>query len=149
MSGSRVAFTATVEAARKTATGIEVPPEVVEELGGGRRPAVTVGLGTFSYRTTVGVVGGRSMLPVSAAVREASGVAAGDVVDVTLELDTAPRVVEVPADLAEAMAGVPAAQAAFGALSHSAQRAHVLSVEGARTAGTRSTRVAKVLAALG
>ena len=149
MGEPRIASTATVELARTTATGIEVPPEVLEQLGAGKRPAVTVGLGAFSYRTTVGVMGGRYLLPVSAEVRAASGVAAGDTVEVTLELDTAPRVVEVPADLAGALSAVPGAQAAFAGLSYSGQRAHVLSVEGAKTAVTRTTRIAKVLAALG
>lgn len=149
MDEPRIASTATVEPARTNATGIEVPPEVLERLGAGGRPAVTVGLGAFSYRNTVGVMGGRYLLPVSAEVRAASGVAAGDTVQVTLELDTAPRVVQVPADLAEALAAAPAAQAAFAALSCSGQRAHVLSVEGAGTAATRTTRIGEVLAALG
>lgn len=144
----RVSFQATVEPARKTATGIEVPPDVLEQLGAGKRPAVTVDLGTHTYRTTVGTMGGRHLIPVSAEVRAASGVAAGDVLTVTLTLDTAPRVVEVPADLAEALADVPTAQAAFAALSYSGQRAHVLSVEGAKTPATRTSRIAKVLAAL-
>lgn len=143
-----VSFQATVELARKTATGIEVPAEVIEQLDGGKRPAVTVTFGSYSYRTTVGVMGGRSLIPVSAEVRAASGVAAGDVLTVTLALDTAPRVVEVPEDLAAALAAVPAAQAAFAALSYSNQRAHVLSVEGAKAAATRTSRIAKVLAAL-
>jgi len=141
-------FTAVLELARTTATGIEVPPEVVTALGGSRRPAVTVTLRGHRYRSTVATMGGRFLVPVSAEVRAAAGVAAGDVLEVTLELDDAPRAVEVPADLAGVLAGDPAAQAAFAALSYSLQRRHVLAVEGARTAATRERRVAKVLAEL-
>jgi hypothetical protein len=137
-----------LELARTTATGIEVPPEVVAALGGSRRPAVTVTLRGHRYRSTVASMGGRFLVPVSAEVRAAAGVAAGDVVEVTLELDDAPRAVEVPADLAEVLAGDPAAQAAFAALSYSHQRRHVLAVEGAKAAATRERRVAKVLAEL-
>jgi len=141
-------FTAVLELARTTATGIEVPPEVVAALGGGRRPAVTVTFRGHTYRSTVGVMGGRSLVPVSAEVRAAAGVAAGDVLEVTLERDDGPRTVEVPPDLAGALAGDPAAQEAFAALSYSLQRRHVLAVEGAKAAATRERRVAKVLAEL-
>jgi bifunctional DNA-binding transcriptional regulator/antitoxin component of YhaV-PrlF toxin-antitoxin module len=141
-------FRTELELGGRTATGLVVPEEVVAELGGSRRPAVLVTLNGHRYRSTIARMGGRFMLPVSAEVRAASGVAAGDVVDVDVELDTEPRVVEVPADLAAALAGVPAAQAAFGALSYSHQRAHVLAVEGAKAAATREKRIAKVVEAL-
>jgi uncharacterized protein YdeI (YjbR/CyaY-like superfamily) len=104
--------------------------------------------GNYTYRSTVAVMGGRYMLPVSAEIRAGAGVAAGDELDVDLALDTAPREVVVPADLRAALDTEPAAAAAFAALSYSAQRAHVLSVEGAKTPATRLRRVAKVLAAL-
>lgn len=138
-------FTATLELNGKTATGIEVPPAVLEGLGGGKRPAVRVTLGTHTYRTTVGSMGGRAMLPVSAEVRAAAGVNAGDMLAVTIELDDAPRAVEVPADLLAALQADPAAQQAFAALSYTNQRRHVLAVEGAKAAETRARRVAKVL----
>ncbi|HEX7442640.1 MAG TPA: DUF1905 domain-containing protein, partial [Acidimicrobiales bacterium] len=95
-------FRATLELNGKTATGLEVPPDVVEGLGGGKRPAVSVTIRDHTYRTGVGSMGGRSMLPVSAEVRAAAGVAAGDQLDVDIELDTAPREVVVPADLGAA-----------------------------------------------
>jgi hypothetical protein len=132
----------------RTATGVAVPDEVVTGLGSSKRPAVQVTINGHRYRSTIARMGGRYMLPVSAEVRAASGVAAGDVVDVDVELDTEARVVEVPADLAAALADVPAAQAAFAALSYSHQRAHVLSVEGAKAAATRERRIAKVVEAV-
>jgi hypothetical protein len=126
----------------RTATGIRVPDDVVAALGAGKRPAVSVTLnGGYTYRSTVAVMGGEYMLPVSAEVRAGAGVAAGDELDVELVLDTAPREVDVPADLRTALDAAPAAAAAFAALSYSKQRAHVLSVEGAKTAETRARRV--------
>lgn len=143
-----VTFDAVLHLAGKTATGIEVPPETVESLGGGKRPAVVVTLGEYSYRSTIGVMGGRSLIPVSAEHREAAGLTAGDVVEVTLELDTAPRTVDVPDDLASALASADV-RAAFDALSPSTRKAHVTSVEGTSVAETRARRVTKVVASLG
>ncbi|HEV7470862.1 MAG: hypothetical protein JWP64_1015 [Pseudonocardia sp.] len=141
-------FSTTVELGGRTATGFEVPPEVVDTLGAGKRPAVTVTVGGHTYRSTVAVMGGRYMLPLSAENRTAAGLSAGDAADVELELDTAPRVVEVPADLAAALDAEPAARAAFDALNYSNQRRHTLSVEGAKTDATRTRRVAKVVETL-
>jgi hypothetical protein len=141
-------FTATLELHGRSATGIVVPDEVVEALDGGRRPAVTVSFRGHTYRSTVGVMGGRSLLPVSAAQRAAAGVAAGDELDVDVELDTAPREVEVPADLATALDAEPGLRAAFDARSASERRRHAESVDGAKTAATRERRVAAVVAAV-
>ena len=129
----------------KTATGIRVPPEVVAELGPSKRPAVLVTIGSYTYRSTVAVMGGEFMLPVSADVRKHAGIAAGDEVDVELELDTAPREVTVPDDLARALAGDPEARRFFDALSYSNQRRHALAVEGAKTPETRERRIAKAV----
>lgn len=138
-------FTTTIELAGRTATGFAVPDEVVDALGSGKRPAVTVTVAGYTYRSTVASMGGRFLVPLSAEHRTASGIAAGDEVEVDLELDTAPRVLEVPDDLAAAIAADPAAQTAFDALSYSNRRRHVLSVEGAKTDATRQRRIAKVV----
>jgi len=146
MTGST--FTAVVALNGKTATGIEVPAEVIEGLGGGKRPAVRVALGDHELRTTVGVMGGRFWIPVTAATRAASGVAAGDRVTVTLRLDTEPREVDVPPALAAALKKNPAARRRFESLSNSGKKRHTLSVEGAKTDETRDRRVAKAIAEL-
>jgi hypothetical protein len=143
-----VRFTATLELHGKTASGFEVPAELVEALGQGRKPPVLVGIGDHTYRSSVAFMGGRYLVGVSAENRAAAGVAAGDVLDVRLTLDTAKREVTVPADLAAALAAHPAAQKAFGALSYSNQQRHVLSVEGAKTPETRERRIAKVVESL-
>lgn len=92
-------FSTTIELGGKTATGMAVPEEVVDALGGGRRPAVTVAVGGHVYRSTIAVMGGRFMLPLAAEHREAAGLAAGDTVNVDVELDTASRLVEPPRTL--------------------------------------------------
>ena len=88
-------FTTTIQGSGNT-TGIEVPDEVVSALDAGRRPPVVVTMNGASYRSSIAVMGGRNMISVSAANRQLTGVAAGDTVEVGLELDTEPRVVEVP-----------------------------------------------------
>ena len=96
-------FLTVIELGGKTATGFRVPEEVVQALGSGKRPAVTVRIGPHTYRSTVAAYGDVYMLPLSAENREAAGVAAGDEVEVEVALDTAPRVIEVPDDLAAAL----------------------------------------------
>jgi hypothetical protein len=141
-------FRATVELGGKTATGIEVPDDVVAALGPGSRPPVTVTVGGHSYRTTVARMGGRFLVPLSAENRTAAGVAAGDQVDVGIEPDTAPREVEVPADLTEALAKDDTAKATFDGLSYTHRKEWVRWVEEAKKADTRATRLAKTVEAL-
>ncbi|GAA4348268.1 YdeI/OmpD-associated family protein [Angustibacter luteus] len=136
-----MSFRATLQLHGRTATGIEVPDAEVEALGSGRQPAVEVTLNGYSYRSTVAVRGGVYLIPVSAEVRAAAGVSAGDEVDVTLVLDTAPRTVEVPEDLAAALADEPAARAFFDGLSPSKQKWFTTSVTGAKQEQTRRRRV--------
>lgn len=141
-------FHATVQLHGKTATGIEIPEDILTALGDSKRPKVTVTLNGYSYPSTVGSMGGRSLIPVSAEVREQAGVAAGDEVDVDIILDTQPRVVDVPDDLAAALDRDPAARQAFDRLSTTGQRRHVQSVEQARTAETRQRRIDKAVSEL-
>lgn len=138
-------FRTTVELGGKTATGFEVPAEVVDALGAGKRPPVTVTLNGHTYRSTVAVMGGRYLLPLSVENRAAAGVQAGDEIDVDIERDTAPREVEVPDDLARALDDDPQAKAAWERLSYSHRRQHVLAIEEAKQAATRERRIAKAL----
>ena len=138
-------FRTTILLNGKTATGMRVPPEVVESLGGGKRPAVRVTINGCTYRSTIAVMGGAYMLPVAAEVRAGAGVAAGDEVEVEVEPDNAPREVSVPADFAEALAGDAEAQRFFGGLSYSNKRRIVLSIEEAKSAETRARRITKAV----
>ena len=141
-------FTAMLQLDGKTATGIGVPEEIVSALGGGSRPAVRVTLGGHSYRTTVARMRGEFKIPVSAAVRDQAGIAAGDRLDIEIELDTSPRDVTVPAELAAALDRQPGARSAFEQLSYSNQKRHVLAIESAKSPETRERRIGKTLAEL-
>lgn len=141
-------FRATIELNGKTATGIPVPEDIVTAFGAGKRPAVTVTIGEYSYRSTVAPMSGAYYLPLSAEHREAAGVAAGQEIDVTLELDTAPREVTVPGDLATALAANDAARDFFEKLSYSNKRRLVLAIEAAKAEDTRRRRVEKTVADL-
>jgi len=136
-------FHTTIEQNGKTATGIRVPDEVVEALGSGKRPAVTVTINGYTYRNTIAVMGGVFMVGVSAEHRAGAGVAGGDEVDVDIALDTAPREVTVPDDFAAALDAEPKARATFDGLSYSNRSWHVLQVTGARTDETRQRRIGK------
>ncbi len=143
-----VRFRTTVELGGKTATGLSVPDDVVAALGSGRRPPVQVTVGGHRYRTTVGSMGGRFLIPLSAENRAAAGVAAGDEVDVEIELDAAPREVTVPADLADALAQDDAARRFFDALAYTHRKEWVRWVEEARRADTRGIRIGQTVASL-
>jgi len=136
-------FRTTIQQSGRTATGIEVPGEVMAALGSGKRPAVTVTVNGYSYRSTVASMGGKAMVSLSAEHRAGAGVAGGDEVEVDLELDTAPREVVVPDELVAALDAEPAARATFDGLSYSNKSWHVLQVTGARTEETRQRRIAR------
>ena len=130
------------------ATGLPVPAEAVAALGSHKRPPVVVHLAGHSYRSTVAAYSGEFMLPLSAENRQAAGLQAGDVVEVTLELDTQPRTVTIPADLAAALAQKPGASAAFDALAPSMRKEYVRQVESAKAQETRERRIASIVAKL-
>jgi hypothetical protein len=126
-------------------TGIPVPGEVLEQLGGGRRPAVSVTVNGYSYRSTVAGMGGLFLIPFSAERRQESGIGGGDELSVELSLDAAPRTVEVPEDLAAALEAA-GARDAFDRLAPSHRKAHVSAVESAKAAETRQRRIAAAVA---
>ena len=140
-----VSFETTVTATDNN-TGILVPDEVIEQLAGGRRPPVVVSVNGYEYRTTVGVMNGKHMISVSAAVRTATGLKGGDPIHVTLTVAESPREVTIPADFAAALAADEQAGVFFGKLSNSLQRYHVDSITAAKSADTRQRRIDKAIA---
>ncbi|WP_328328754.1 YdeI/OmpD-associated family protein [Kribbella sp. NBC_00382] len=136
-------FTTTI--AGTTVTGIEVPAEVIEALGQGKKPPVVVTLNGYTYRNSVAVMGGRYMVALSVKHREAAGVAGGDEVDVEIALDDQPREVEVPADFAAALDAEPKARAFFDGLSYSQRSWFVLGIEEAKKPETRANRITKAV----
>ena len=138
-------FTTTLILGGKTATGIRVPDAVLGALGGGKRIPVSVTINGTRYASTIATMRGEPMIPVSADIRSAAHIAAGDTITVGLERDDAPRTVDLPADFAEALRADSAAAERFAALSYSNKRRHVLAVTGARTTDTRTRRIRRVL----
>jgi hypothetical protein len=141
-------FRAIILLSGKTATGIQVPDEIVASLGSSKKPPVRITIGGHTYRTTVASMGGRFMLPVSAEHRISAGVAAGDEVDVDIELDTEPREVTIPPDFSNALDRDADARRFFDGLSYSNKLRFVLSIEEAKTAETRQRRIEKALSML-
>jgi Bacteriocin-protection, YdeI or OmpD-Associated/Domain of unknown function (DUF1905) len=141
-------FRATIELGGKTATGIAVPDEVVAALSAGKRPAVKITVGGHTYRTTVAPMGGRFFVPLNATNREAAGVAAGDEVDAVIELDTAPREVDIPDELTEALAGNDGARRFFEQLSFTHRKEWVRWITDAKRTETRLARIDRTVEAL-
>lgn len=142
-------FRTTLLASGGNNVGIVVPEDVVTAFGRGKRVPVVVTIdGDYRYRNTIASMGGRFLISFNAETRRATGRGAGDEVEVRLDVDDAPRVVEVPDDLAAELAQDQAARAAWDELSYSRQRAHADSITGAKAETTRARRVAKVLDAL-
>ena len=140
-----VTFETTVAASGNN-TGIVVPDEVIERLAAGKRPPVLVNVNGYEYRNTVAVMGGRHMISISAAVRNATGLNGGDPIRVTLTVADTAREVDVPADFAAALAADERARAFFGKLSNSMQRYHVNNINAAKNADTRQRRIDKAIA---
>ena len=128
--------------------GLEVPLEVVEGLGGGKRPAVTITINGHTWKSRVAIMRGRYLLGLSKANRKAAGVVTSDEVEVEVEIDAEPRVVLEPADFARALDADPVARTAYNRLSYSRKREHVLAIESAKKAETRIRLIEKALATL-
>jgi bacteriocin resistance YdeI/OmpD-like protein/uncharacterized protein DUF1905 len=141
-------LTAELIATGGTTTGFRISDDVVADLGGGGRPKVVVTVNGYEFRSSIARMGGEYWLGVSADRRAAAGVAAGDVLDLDVVLDTQERTIDVPADLAAALEAEPAAKAFFEGLSFSNKRYHVEQVTGAKTESTRERRVAKAVQTL-
>jgi hypothetical protein len=139
-------FRSTVELGGKTATGIPIPDEVIEALGTGKRPPVTITIRGYTYRTTAVRMGGRFLVPLSAENRAGAGVAAGEEITVDIEPDAAPREVALPGDLAAAMDD--AARATYDGLSYTHRKEWVRWVEEAKKPETRARRIEKTVAGL-
>ncbi len=139
---ARASFKTTLSAMGNN-TGIEVPESVIEGLGAGKRPPVLVKVNGYEYQNTVGVMGGKFLISVNAAVRKATGLKGGDAIDVTLTVADKPRPVEIPSDFQAELAAHEAALSFFTTLSNSMQRYHIDNINSAKTAETRQRRIDK------
>jgi hypothetical protein len=138
-------FTTTLRKFGTNNTGVEVPEEVLIRLGRGRRVKVVATVNGYTYRTSVAPAMGLILMPFSSEHRKATGLTGGEAIEVDLVPDDGPREVEVPADLAAALADAPAAAAFFDGLSYTNRKAYVTSIEEAKKAETRAARIAKVV----
>ena len=141
-------FTAELESSGKNTAGFVVPADVVEALGGGAHPKVSVTVNGYTFRTSIARMGGRFMLGFSAERRTEAGVTPGEVLDVEVELDTAPRELDVPEELTAALAADAKAKGFWDTLSYSKQQWHVLQVTTAKTDATRDRRIEKSIGML-
>jgi hypothetical protein len=126
-------------------TAIEVPPTEVEKLASGKRPPVKVTLNNFTYRSTIAVMGGKFLIPLSAERREKSSVKGGDNLDVILELDREPRVVELHEDFRKALDKDKKAKAFFESLSYSSKSDYAVPIIQAKAEETRKRRIEKAI----
>jgi hypothetical protein len=129
-----------------SAARVEVPAQVVEALGGGRRPPIVITINGHTWRSRIALMDGQILIGLSAANRRGAGIEVGDQVEVEVLLDEEPRVVEEPADFAEALNADPKVRAAYDRLAFSHRRKHVLGIEAAKIAETRRRRIDKAIA---
>lgn len=141
-------FSAELLSTGKNTAGFEVPEDVVESLGGGGHPKVTVTVNGYTFRTSIARMGGRYLLGFSGERRTEAGVSPGSVMDVEIELDTAERVLDVPEELAAALAADAKAKEFWETLSYSKQQWHTLQVTSAKTDATRDRRIEKSIGML-
>lgn len=144
----KLRFSAVLLTAGKTATGIKIPDEIIEKLGGGKKPLVKVTINNFTYRSAVAVMGGAYMVGVNAENREGAKVKGGDKIDVTIELDTEERTVELPAGFQKALNKNAAAKKIFDVLSNSKKKALVIPIANAKTDETRNRNIEKAMKTL-
>lgn len=130
------------------ATAIVLTDEQVAELGTVKNPPVVVTIDGTSHRLRVARMGGQNLIGLSKAARAALGVEIGQTITATIELDTAERTVDMPAELTAALEADPAARSAFEALSYSKRKEHARQVAEAKAEATRERRIAKILASL-
>jgi hypothetical protein len=139
-------FEGVLEAGRGGGAFVELPADVLEALGGGKRFRVTGTLNGVEFASsTMPTGGGRVALGLHKATREQAGVAAGDRVTLTVERDERPREVDVPEELREALAGDPEAAAQFERLAFTHRREYAQWVAEAKRPETRARRVAETL----
>jgi len=130
------------------ATAVEIPPQVMESIGPEARPLIVVTINGHSWRSRVALKHGKALVGINAANRAASGIAEGDLVEVNLESDTEPRVVDEPPDLAGALDADPEVRAAFDRLAYGLKRKHVTQIEESKSSETRQRRVARLVTSL-
>jgi hypothetical protein len=148
MATQKLKFSTALLTAGKTATGIKIPDKIIEKLGGGKKPLVKITINNFAYRSAVAVMGGDYMVGVNAENRESAKVKGGDKIDVTIELDTEERTVEVPAEFQKMLNKNMVARKEFETLSNSKKKVLVIPIANAKTDETRNRNIEKAMTIL-
>ena len=130
------------------AAAVEVPKDGIESFGAGARPPVAISINGHRWRSRIAVKDGKYLVGISAANRRASSISVGDLVEVLVALDEAPRRVVEPTDVSEALNKDQRARAAFDRLPFGLQRKHVAAIENAKSLQTRQRRIAKLVSDL-
>jgi hypothetical protein len=139
-----ITFHTTILKTGKNTTGVQVPERIIENLGSNKRPLVRVTIHTYTYRSAVAVMDGKYMISLSSENRQAANVQGGDEVDITIELDLEPRVVEIPEDLMAALMNAGVINA-FEKSAPSMRKEYVRQVEEAKALETRQRRISKIV----
>lgn len=130
------------------ATGVEVPDNVMQALGPGTRPLVAITINGHTWRSRVAAMRGKRLIGISAAHRASASISEGDIVEIEIEIDEAPRQVVEPTDLANALNNCPQARTSFDRLPFGLQQKHVRTIEEARSTEVRERRISKLIVAL-
>lgn len=130
---------------RGPAAAIVLTDEQVAAFGAGKAFAVRVTANGTEVAARIARMGGENLIGFSKSSRAELGVGIGDVVDVVIAADTAPREVEVPPALAARLGNDPAARAAFDALAPSHRKEFVRWIDEAKRDETRASRVEQTL----
>jgi hypothetical protein len=133
--------------ATKNVAGIEVPPSVIDALGAGQRPRVVIKLNGYSYVSTVGKMGGKHMISLSAEHRKASGLAGGDGVEVCLSIAEGEPTLSIPEELQKSLSDANLTSA-FDSAAPSRRKEWVRGVLEAKAPETRDRRMAKIVSEL-
>ena len=132
--------------ARGPAAAVVLDEEQVAAVGeGAKRFPVVATVNGYTWRTSVARMGGEFLVGLSREVRDGAGVQAGDEVEVSVELDQAPREVDVPEALAAALAADAEAAAAFERMAFTHRKEYARWVAEAKREETRERRVAQAV----
>lgn len=143
-----ITFQATIEEAPRGGAVVEVPSEVVENLGGGGRIPVWASFDGIAYQGSIVTYSGRHIIGVLKTIRDELGKSPGDSLAIAVERDGSERKVEIPEELTLAFDAAPAARKAFEALSYSHQRQHVEHIVAAKQPETRKRRALRTVETL-
>ena len=138
-----ISFHTTILQTGKNTAGIQVPEEIIKQLGSGKQPLVRVTINKYTYRSAVAVIDSKYMISFNSEHRKAAGVQGGEQTDVTLELDLEPRTVEIPEDLKDALIEANALDA-YEKSAPSMKKEYVRQVEEAKALETRERRIVKI-----